>query len=109
MKQFRTPTPSHVLKDNQARRDGIAPVRALDDGYVAMRIPEKDDHANGIPGYKTLTRLFPDLVSTDEVVRLAAWKNLEAGELGDVYRVTKRSPNQVRKATRHGNLGIIVK
>lgn len=109
MKTFRTPSPAHVLLDNKARRDGIAPVRKLDDGYVSMRIPERDDPRRGIIGYKTLTRLFPELVSKDPTIRLAAWKNLEASELGDMYRVTERSPNQVRRATRQGNQGIIVK
>lgn len=90
-----------ILDDNQKRRNGSAPVRRLDEGYVALRIPEKD--------YYMLTRFFPDLKSKDEVVRLAAWKNLEASELGDKYRVTKRSPRQVQRAVRYGNKGIIVK
>lgn len=106
---FKTPTANQVLKDNQARRDGQAPVRKLDDGYVSLRIPERDDPKTGVIGYYTLIRLFPELKSTDPVVRLAAWKNLEDSELGDMYRVTKRSPKQVRRATRHGNKGIIVK
>lgn len=109
MKNFKTPTPRHVLKDNQARRNGQAPVRKLDEGYVAMRIPTTDDPAKGIIGYKTLMRLFPELQSKDPQVRLAAWKTLEASELGDMYRVTERSPLQVKRAVRHGNQGIIVK
>lgn len=108
---FKTPTPKHVLKDNQARREGVAPVRSLDDGYVSMRIPEKTTVVDGVvvPGYNALCQMFPELRSDDHAVRLAAWKNLEAGELGDLYRVTKRSPKQVQRATRHGNSGIIVK
>lgn len=101
-------TPTKVLKDNQARRNG-APVRRLDDGYVSMKIPKEDDPAKGIIGYRTLTRLFPELVSTDPVERLAAWKNLEASELGDMYRVTQRSPHRVKVVSRRGNQGIIVK
>ncbi len=102
-------TPNQVLEDNQKRRQGSAPVRRLDDGYVAMKIPERDDPKTGVIGYYTLVRLFPELKDPDPVIRLAAWKNLEASELGDMYRVTKRSPAQVKRATRHGNKGIIVK
>lgn len=90
-----------VLADNQQRRQGSLPVTRLDDGYVSLKIPEQD--------YAILTRLFPELKAKDPVVRLAAWKNLEASELGDKYRVTERSPNQVRRATALGNKGIIVK
>lgn len=92
---------NQVLEDNKQRRQGSAPVRRLDDGYVALKIPEHD--------YKLLCVLFPELRSKDPVVRLAAWKNLEASEMGDKYRVTKRSPRQVKAATRQGNRGIIVK
>lgn len=106
---FKTPTPHHVLKDNQKRRDGVGPVRKLDDGYVSMRIPEYDDPKTGVIGYYTLVRLFPELKAEDPVVRLAAWKNLESSELGNVYRVTERSPNQVKRAVKRGNQGIIIK
>jgi len=109
MTHFKTPSPAHVLADNQARREGRGPVRQLDDGYVALRIPERDDPKRGIIGYKTLCNLFPELKHPDPTIRLAAWKNLEDSELGDVYRVTKRSPRQVRRAAKHGNKGIIVK
>ena len=84
-------------------------MRTLDDGYVSMRIPEKDDPTTGVIGYYTLTRLFPELKAEDPTVRLAAWKNLEASELGDVYRVTQRSPNQVKRMVQRGNQGIIIK
>ena len=104
-----TQTPNQILKDNQARRSGSAPVRKLDMGYVSMRIPQHDDPKTQTIGYKTLTRLFPDLVAEDPVVRLAAWKNLEDSELGAKYRVTERSPSQVRRAVKRGNKGIIVK
>ncbi len=104
----RTPSPNQVLKDNQKRRNG-GPVRRLEDGYVSLRIPTHDDPQSGVIGYKTLTNLFPELKAEDPTVRLAAWKTLEASELGDVYRVTERSPNRVRRAVRHGNQGIIIK
>ena len=90
-----------ILDDNVKRRNGSSPVRTLDEGYVALKIPEAD--------FYILTKLFPELKSKDNVVRLAAWKNLEASELGDKYRVTRHSPNQVKRITRHGNKGIIVK
>lgn len=105
---FRTPSANQVLKDNQKRRNG-GPVRKLDDGYVSLRIPEHDDPKSGIIGYYTLVNLFPELRSEDPTVRLKAWKDLEASELGDAYRVTERSPNRVKRAVRHGNQGIIVK
>lgn len=109
MKEFQTPTPHHVLHDNHARRNGQAPVRKLDEGYVAMRIPTEDDPKTGVIGYRTLMRLFPELKDEDPTVRLKAWKILEASELGDMYRVTERSPLQVQRAVRHGNKGIIIK
>jgi hypothetical protein len=105
----RTPTPNEVLADNQQRRNGSAPVRKLEEGYVSMRIPENDDPKTGVIGYRTLVRLFPQLVSKDPQERLQAWKDLEAGELGDMYRVTERSPLQVQRAVRHGNKGIIIR
>lgn len=94
--------PGRVLQLNQAisRGNADAPTR-LDDGYVSLRIPTSE--------YRKLVLLFPDLKDPDPVVRLAAWKNLEASELGDRYRVQKRSPRQVQRATRAGNKGIIVR
>lgn len=94
--------PDQVVALNQAisRGNAEAPTR-LEDGYVALRIPTKE--------YYKLVRLFPDLKDPDPVVRLAAWKNLEASELGDRYRVQKRSPRQVQRATRAGNKGIIIR
>lgn len=109
MNQFKTPNAHHVLKDNQARRAGLAPVRSLEDGYVAMRIPQDDDPKSGVIGYHTLCKLFPELKAEDPTVRLAAWKNLEASELGDAYRVTEHSPLQVQRIVRRGNRGIIIK
>lgn len=105
----RTPSANEVLRDNHYRRLGRAPTRRLDDGYVALRIPERDDPATGIIGYYTLVRLFPELRSEDPDERLRAWKTLEASELGDMYRVTERSPSQVQRVVRRGNQGIIIK
>lgn len=96
-----TPNRRQVLRHNQAVRNGSAPVRRLDEGYVALKIPEDD--------FKVLKVLYPDLLSKDNAIRLAAWKKLEASEIGDKYRVTKRSPAQVKRATKLGNSGIIVK
>lgn len=111
MAEFRTPTPHQVLKDNQLRREGRGPVRDLDIGYTALRIPEKTCVVDGsvVPGFRDLVNLFPELASDDHEIRKAAWKNLEAGELGDLYRVTQRSPRQVQRSTKYGSLGIIVK
>lgn len=108
-KQFQTPNAHHVLHDNHQRRQGRAPVRKLDDGYVSMRIPEKDDPKTGVIGYYTLCNLFPELKHPDPTIRLKAWKTLEASELGDMYRVTERSPRQVQRVVKRGNKGIIVK
>lgn len=107
--KFQTPTPNHVLHDNYARRQGRAGVRKLEEGYVSMRIPERDDPKTGVIGYRTLVRLFPELRAEDPTIRLQAWKRLEASELGEMYRVTQRSPSQVRRAAKRGNQGIIVK
>ena len=90
-----------ILDENVKHRNGSLPVTRLQEGYVSLKIPERD--------YYVLTRLFPELKSKDPVVRLAAWKNLEASELGDKYRVTKHSPAQVKRIAKHGNQGIIIK
>lgn len=91
-----------ILDANEGiRRGSINAPRKLDEGYVAFRIPEQD--------FKVLRVLYPDLVSKDNETRLKAWKRLEASAIGERYRVTARSPQQVRRASRHGNKGIIVK
>lgn len=96
------PTRKQVLALNRDVRQGTAPrPRRLEEGYVSMRIPTRD--------YKLLKRYDPELFHPDHEVRLRAWKRLEAGPLGDVYRVTERSPLEVRRAARHGNRGIIVR
>ena len=53
---------------------------------------------------KVLARIYPDLVSKDPAVRLAAWKKLRASPVGEQYLVT-RTPAQVKRSPR----GIIIK
>lgn len=87
-------TRNQVLQANQQIRQGSTPLpMKLDDGYVSMRIPKQD-----LP---VLLKWNPDLESPDHETRLKAWKELEAGPLGDLYRVQKRSPNQVRRSNNH--------
>jgi hypothetical protein len=71
-----------ILEHNKQLQLGNAPVRRLDEGYVALKIPLED--------WKVLQRLFPELQSKDKDIRLKAWKTLEASELGEKYRVTPR-------------------
>lgn len=97
-----TPKRNTVLEANNRIRSGSTPLpRRLEDGYVSMRIPERD--------WKVLKRWDPELVSRDAETRLRAWKRLEAGPLGDLYRVTARSPLQVNRAAKLGNSGVIVR
>jgi hypothetical protein len=51
-----------------------------------------------------LARIYPDLVSHDHAVRLAAWKKLRNSPVGEKYLVT-RTPRQVKNSQR----GIIIK
>jgi len=90
-----------ILDDNKKRRDGVLPVRKLDEGYVAFKIPESD--------FKILCGWFPEMKATDPVVRLAAWKNFEASEMAERYRVTRHSPQHANRIARHGPKGIIIK
>lgn len=95
-------TRNQVLEANQRIRSGNSPLPTrLDDGYVALRIPKRD--------WPILRKWDPELESHDHEIRLKAWKRLEAGPLGELYRVTARSPSQVKRSTRHGNRGIIVR
>lgn len=95
-------TRKQVLVANQQIRQGSTPLPTrLDDGYVSLRIPQQD--------WPVLRKWDPELESPDPEIRLKAWKRLEASPLGDLYRVQLRSPAQVKRATRHGNRGIIVK
>jgi hypothetical protein len=93
------PTRSQVLEANKKLRQGMLTseeVRALDMGYVAMRIPTKD--------WKVLRKLFPDLESKDHAVRLAAWKKLQKSPIGEPYLVTRTA-----KQVQANNHRIIVK
>lgn len=86
-----------ILEHNQALREQRLPgPRRLEDGEVVFKIPTQD--------YKVLVRIYPDLASTDNAVRLAAWKKLRNSPVGEKYLVT-RTPNQVRKSKG----GIIIK
>lgn len=77
-----------LLKSNQAIRKGTHPKpRHLDDGEVTLRIPTAD--------MKVLDRLFPDLVSPDRELQLAAWKKLRHSPIGERYLV-QRTPRQVK-------------
>jgi hypothetical protein len=86
-----------ILDQNHAIRDKRLPApRRLDDGEVAFRIPTQD--------MKVLARIYPNLVSKDHAIRLAAWKKLRNSPVGEKYLVT-RTPNQVKRSP----TGIIVK
>ena len=88
------PTRQQILEVNKQFRQGsLQKPNAPDVGYVSMVIPTKD--------FKILKIIYPDLASKDAQVRLKAWKKLEASALGEVYRVTRRSPNQVRRSNNH--------
>ena len=95
-----TPNRIQVLNANRKLREGqLSPeeVRALDMGYVAMRIPTDD--------WKVLRRVYPNLESKDHAVRLKAWKDLQKSPVGEKYLVT-RTPRQVKRS---GDTRIIVK
>ena len=86
-----------VLNHNQAVRRGTLPrPRRLDDGEVVFKIPLAD--------MKVLQRIYPELVSVDHSIRLAAWKKLRKTPIAEQYLVT-RTPNQVKRSPG----GIIVK
>ena len=86
-----------ILKGNQAMREGTQPgARKLEDGEVTFRIPTSD--------MRVLARIYPNLVSKDHAVRLAAWKKLRNSPIGEKYLVT-RTPNQVKRSPG----GIIIK
>ena len=86
-----------ILEHNHALRDGRLPApRRLDDGEVVFKIPTQD--------MKVLARIYPELVSKDHSVRLAAWKKLRKSPVGEKYLVT-RTPNQVKRSQG----GIIIK
>lgn len=86
-----------ILDANHKVRDRRLPTpRRLEDGEVTFRIPTDD--------MKVLARIYPDLVSKDHSVRLAAWKKLRNSPVGEKYLVT-RTPRQVKRSQR----GIIIK
>lgn len=85
-----------ILRHNQMAREGRAPVRRLDDGEVAFKIPTDD--------MKVLVRLYPELVSKDGKARLAAWHKFRKSPVAEKYLVT-RTPRQVQRSQR----GIIIK
>lgn len=86
-----------ILEHNQALRQGRLPKpRRLDDGEVVFKVPLED--------MPVLTRIYPDLVSRDNDVRLKAWHKLRASPVGEKYLVT-RTPNQVKRSPG----GIIIK
>ena len=86
-----------ILKHNQALREGVLDrPRRLDDGEVVFKIPTGD--------MKVLARIYPELVSIDHSIRLAAWKKLRNTPIAEQYLVT-RTPDQVKRSQR----GIIIK
>ena len=86
----------NILEDNKKRREGRAPVRALEDGEVVFKIPTKH--------YKILMRTNPDLFSKDHDTRLFAWHKFRQSPAAEKYLVT-RTPRQVKRSP----LGIIIK
>ena len=85
-----------LILDNNARLRQGEGVRRLEDGEVTFRIPTGD--------MKVLARLQPELVSTDNSVKLAAWKKFRSSPMAEKYLVV-RTPRQVRNSQR----GIISK
>ena len=84
-----------ILDNNAALRQGEG-ARPLEDGEVTFRIPTGD--------MKVLARIYPELVSKDNSVRLAAWKKFRSNPAAEKYLVV-RTPAQVKRSQR----GIIVK
>lgn len=84
-----------ILDNNAKLRQGEG-VRRLEDGEVTFRIPTED--------MKVLQVLYPELISKDHSIRLAAWKKFRSSPVAEKYLVV-RTPRQVRNSQR----GIIVK
>ena len=84
-----------ILDNNAALRQGEG-ARRLEDGEVTFRIPTAD--------MKVLARIYPELVATDNAVKLAAWKKFRSSPVAEKYLVV-RTPRQVKNSQR----GIIVK
>ncbi len=85
-----------IFEDNKLRREGRAPVRALEDGEVVFKIPTSH--------YARLQRTNPDLFSKDHDTRLFAWHKFRQSPEAEKYLVT-RTPRQVKNSQR----GIIVR
>ena len=84
-----------ILDNNAALRQGEG-ARRLEDGEVTFRIPTTD--------MKVLQRIYPELVSIDHSIRLAAWKKFRGSPVAEKYLVV-RTPRQVQRSQR----GIIIK
>jgi len=85
-----------LILDNNAHLRQHEGTRRLEDGEVTFRIPTVD--------MKILQRIYPELVSKDHSIRLAAWKKFRKSPVAEKYLVT-RTPRQVLNSQR----GIIVK
>ena len=86
-----------ILDANHAVRDKRLPTPTrLEDGEVTFRIPTRD--------MKVLQVIYPELISTDHSIRLAAWKKFRSNPAAEKYLVV-RTPNQVKRSQR----GIIVR
>lgn len=84
-----------ILDSNAAVRQGEG-ARRLEDGEVTFRIPTGD--------MKVLQRIYPELVSKDHSIRLAAWKKFRKSPVAEKYLVV-RTPRQVMRSQK----GIIIK
>jgi hypothetical protein len=84
-----------ILDNNAKLRQGEG-VRRLEDGEVTFRIPTED--------MKVLQVIYPELISKDHSIRLAAWKKFRSSPVAEKYLVV-RTPAQVKRSQR----GIIVK
>ncbi len=81
-----------ILDHNHQVRDGRLPAPTrLEDGEVVFKIPTQD--------MKVLARIYPELISKQHDIRLAAWKKLRSSPVGEKYLVT-RTPAQVKRAQR---------
>ena len=85
-----------LILDNNARLRQGEGVRRLEDGEVTFRIPTDD--------MKVLQVIYPELISKDHSIRLAAWKKFRSNPMAEKYLVV-RTPAQVKRSQR----GIIIK
>jgi hypothetical protein len=71
----------HLLKI-KAIREGVLPKpRTLEEGYVALSIPELD--------YYVIMQRFPDLQSPDAEIKRKAWLKFIRSPMSEPYRVQK--------------------